>query len=132
MGLLVYCCMLSHVHFILRSANEQSSELLRDVTAYFQKVIEAIENSSQESRKEWLLWMFKKVRKKNPTISNYQFWQYHNKPIELCSEKVIKRKIDYMHNNPVLSSFVTNTIDWKYSNTRNYQGDKKVLEINRI
>ena len=116
MELYCYCFMPSHIHFIFRSTNEQPSELLRDFKRHTsKKVLEAIENNPQESRKEWLLWMFKRAGKKNATTSKYQFWQHHNKPIELWSEKVIKQKITYIHNNPIASGFVTNAEDWKYS-----------------
>jgi len=50
-------------------------------------------------------------------------------PIELWTDKVIKQKIDYIHNNPVVSGFVTNAIDWKYSSARNFQDDHTILEI---
>lgn len=135
-----YCFMPSHVHFIFRSANEQPSELLRDFKRHTsKKIIEAIENTPQESRREWLLWMpvlsavevFARAGKKNATTRKYQFWQQHNKPIELWSDKVIKQKIDYIHNNPVESGFVTSAIDWKYSSARNFQDDDTVLEIDK-
>lgn len=130
MELYCYCFMPSHVHFIFRSAKDQPSELLRDFKRYTsKKLIEVIENNPQESRKEWLLWMFKRAGEKNATTSKYQFWQQHNKPIALWSEKVIKQKIDYIHNNPVATGFVTNPIDWKYSSARNYQYDNTILEI---
>ena len=45
---------------------------------------------------------------------------------------MIKQKIDYIHNNPVESDFVTDPIDWKYSSARNYQDDATVLEIDTI
>ena len=123
----------SHVHFIFRSADEQPMELLRDFKRYTtKKVIEAIEGSLQESRKAWLLCMFERAGKKQGNIMKYQFWQHHNKPIELWSEKVIKQKINYIHNNPVVSGFVTNPIDWKYSSARNYQDDNTVLEIDNV
>src|SRR5690606_35917440 len=80
-------------------------------------------------RSQWLLWMFERAGKKNATTSKYQFWQHHNKPIELWSDSVIKQKIDYIHNNPVESGFVTHPINWKYSSARNYQHDSTVLEI---
>lgn len=128
-----YCFMPSHIHFIFRSSNEQPMELLRDFKRYTsKKVIEAIENNPQESRKEWLLWMFKRAGKKRGNISKHQFWQHHNKPIELWSEKVIKQKIDYIHNNPIESGFVTNAVDWKYSSARNYQDDNTILEIDSV
>ena len=133
MELYAYCFMPSHVHFIFRSANEQPSELLRDFKRYTaKKIIEAIENNPQESRKEWLLWMFERAGKKNAGTSKNQFWQHHNKPIELWSEKVIKQKIDYIHNNPIEAGFVTNVTDWKYSSARNYQDDNTILEIDSI
>jgi len=93
------------------------------------KVIEAIENNPQESRKEWLLWMMKRAGKKQGNITNYQFWQHNNKPIELWSTEVIKQKIDYIHSNPIESGFVTNPVDWKYSSARNFQGDHTILQI---
>jgi len=133
MELYAYCFMPSHIHLIFRSSIEQPSELLRDFKRHTaNKILEAIENNPQESRKEWLLWMFERAGKKNATTSKYQFWQHHNKPIELWSEKVIKQKIDYIHNNPIESGFVTNAIDWKYSSARNYQDDNTVLEIDSV
>ena len=73
--------------------------------------------------------MLERAGSKKSNVKKYQFWQQHNKPIELWSEKVIQQKIDYIHNNPVESGFVTNAVDWKYSSARNYQDDQTVLEI---
>lgn len=133
MELYAYCFMPSHVHFIFRSSKNEPSELLRDFKRHTsKKVVETIENNPQESRKEWLLWMFERAGKKNATTSKHQFWQHHNKPIELWSENLIKQKIDYIHNNPIESGFVTNPIDWKYSSARNFQDDNTVLEIDSV
>jgi len=130
MELYAYCFMPSHVHFIFRSSKEQPMELLRDFKRYTSNmIIKTIENNPKESRKEWLLWMFERAGKKQSNVNKYQFWQHHNKPIELWSEKVIKQKIDYIHDNPVKSGFVVDPIDWKYSSARNYQDDFTVLEI---
>ena len=110
--------------------NDQPSELLRDFKKHTAKrIILEIEENPQESRKKWLLWMFKRAGTKNATTSNYQFWQQHNKPIELWSTKVIKQKIDYIHQNPVVNGFVVDPEDWKYSSARNYQDDTTILEI---
>ncbi|MEP1488495.1 MAG: transposase [Algibacter sp.] len=133
MELYAYCFMPSHIHFVFRSANEDPSGLIRDFKKYTSKaILEAIENNPQESRKEWLLWMFEHAGKKHGNVSKYQFWQHHNKPIELWSEAVIKQKINYIHNNPVVNGFVINAIDWKYSSARNFQDDHTVLEIDDV
>ena len=130
MELYAYCFMPNHVHLLFRSANEDPSGLIRDFIKHTsKKVMEAIENNAQESRKEWLLWMFRRAGNKNATTTKSQFWQQHNRPIELWSEKVIKQKIDYIHNNPIESGFVCNAEDWKYSSARNFQDDFTVLEI---
>ena len=120
----------SHVHLIFRSDKEAPSGLLRDFKGFTaRKLIKAIEENPQESRKEWLLWMMKRAGQKTSNVTNMQFWQQHNKPIELWSGKVIKQKIEYIHNNPVVQGFVTDPIHWKYSSARNYSEDNTVLKI---
>ena len=130
MEVYAYCFMTNHMHLVFRSALEDPSGLIRDFKGYTaKKLINAIEENPQESRKEWLLWMMERAGKKNATVSKRQFWQQHNKPIELWSDKVIQQKIDYIHNNPVEAGFVTDPVDWKYSSARNYQDDQTVLQI---
>lgn len=128
-----YCFMPSHVHLIFRSSKKEPSELLRDFKRHTsKKVLEAIENNPQESRKEWLLWMFERAGKKNATTNKRQFWQHHNKPIELWSEKVIKQKTGYIHNNLIVSGFVLKSIEWKYSSARSFAVNHTILEIDEV
>ena len=128
--LFAYCFMPNHIHMIFRSLNEDPQGLLRDFKKHTAKrSIEAIANNLQESRKEWLLWMFEPAGKSKNNISKFQFWQHHNQPIELWSNKVIKQKINYIHSNPVKNGFVTEASHWKYSSARNFQDDNTVLEI---
>ena len=128
-----YCIMPSHVHLIFRSAEADPSGLIRDFKGFTsRKMLKTIEENAQESRKEWMLWMFEKAGKKNSNVKNRQFWQQNNKPIELWSLNVFEQKLNYIHNNPVISGFVTNPIDWKYSSARNYgNNDDTILEIDK-
>lgn len=128
-----YCIMPSHIHLIFRSAEADPSGLIRDFKGFTsRKMLKTIEENTQESRKEWMLWMFEKAAKKNSNVKNRQFWQQNNKPIELWSLKVFEQKLNYIHNNPVVSGFVTNPIDWKYSSARNYaSNDDTILEIDK-
>ena len=134
MEVFAYCFMPSHVHLIFRDNQENPSALLRDFKKFTaKKIIASIQENPQESRKEWLLWMMEQAAKKKGNIAQYQFWQHHNKPVELWSPKVIKQKIDYIHNNPVVSGFVINPVDCKYSSARNIADDPDVaLEIDPI
>jgi hypothetical protein len=107
--------------------------LLRDFKKYTAgKLLQTIREHPQESRRTWMMDMFQKAGRQNKHTTRYQFWQHNNKPIELWSMKVIKQKINYVHNNPVASGFVTDPVDWKYSSARNFQGDHNVMEIDEI
>jgi putative transposase len=76
--------------------------------------------------------MMERAGRKKNNVGKRQFWQHHNKPIELWSTAVIKQKLDYIHNNPVESGFVTRPEDWKYSSARNIQDDQTVLKIDEM
>ncbi|GAA0871566.1 hypothetical protein GCM10009117_07120 [Gangjinia marincola] len=94
MEVYAYCFMLSHVHLIFRSGDENPSGLLRDFKGFTsKKIVEAIEHNPKESRKEWMLNMMSEAGQKKATVKNRQFWQQHNHPIELWSESVIQQKI---------------------------------------
>ena len=126
-----YCVMPSHIHLIFRSSNNNPSGLIRDVKGFTsKKMINLIRDNTQESRKEWLLWMLERAGKKNSNLTKYQFWQQNNHPIEIWTLKVFEQKLNYVHQNPVQTGFVTDPIDYKYSSARNYgNDDQTVLEI---
>lgn len=131
MELYGYCIMPSHIHLIFRSGFGDPSGFMRDFKGFTSRtLLKAIEGNPQESRKEWMLWMFERAGKKNSNVKEKQFWQQNNHPIEIWSLKVFEQKLNYIHNNPIVTGFVTNAIDWKYSSARNYSNhDHTVLEI---
>ena len=126
-----YCIMHSHVHLIFRSSHGDPSGLIRDFKGFTsRKIVKLVEENSEESRKEWMLWMFERAATKNSNVTKRQFWQQNNHPIEIWSLKVFEQKLNYIHNNPVESGFVVNAIDWKYSSAKNYgDNDHSILEI---
>ena len=125
-----YCIMPSHFHLIFRSSLGDPSGLIRDFKGFTsRKMLKIIEENPQESRREWMLWMFERAGKKNSNVKHRQFWQQNNKPIELWSPEVIGQKVDYIHNNPVESGFVLEPWHWKYSSAIDYSGGKGIIEI---
>jgi len=52
-----------------------------------------------------------------------------NRPIELWSNSVINRKIDYIHNNQVVEGLVFRAEDYIYSSAADYAGEKGLLEV---
>lgn len=130
MELYCWCIMPSHIHLIFRSKDNNPEMILGRFKEYTAKqLIKAISENIQESRKEWLLWMFKRAAVKSSNNSNYQFWQHHNKPIELWSAAVIEQKADYIHNNPVEAGFVEEPMHWKYSSAIDYADGKGLINI---
>ena len=120
----------SHIHLIY-SAKENNPEIIlgRFKEHTSKQLIKAISENILESRKEWLLWMFKRAGAKSSKVTNYQFWQHNNKPIELWSAEVIQQKADYLHDNPVVAGFVEQAHYWKYSSAIDYSGGKGLIDI---
>jgi len=50
--------------------------------------------------------MMEKAGKENGNNNDWQFWQQHNKPIQMLSIEMFHKTLDYMHNNPVEAGFV--------------------------
>ncbi|MCO5231482.1 MAG: transposase [Chitinophagales bacterium] len=134
MIIFAYCIMPSHVHLIFRSSNEDPSGLIRDFKGFTsKKLLKAIAENNQESRREWMMEKFTIAGAKNSNVKKYQFWQQNNHPIEIWSNHVFEQKLKYIHENPVKSGFVAESYEWKYSSARNYINEKETyLEIDII
>jgi REP element-mobilizing transposase RayT len=82
LGVYAWCIMSSHVHLIIGSTGAKMEDILRDLKRHTSKaLLKAITEHAQESRKEWMLWMFERAGKRNPNNTKNQFWQQHNQPI---------------------------------------------------
>ena len=129
MEIFAWCIMTSHVHLIFKCTKQKPAELIRDFKSYTAKeLLVLIKEHPQESRKEWLLKAFKKAAISNSNNTQNQFWQQHNQPIELWSNKVIEQKVAYIHNNPVAAGFVEKEEDWKYSSAKDFCNEKGLVK----
>lgn len=129
-GLLIHgwCLMSNHVHMVVSAKNEDISEILRDFKKFTSKqIVKAIAENRGESRREWMLQIFRKHGEENSRNSMYQFWQQDNHPEELFSKEFTWQKMNYMHNNPVEAGLVDKPEQYRYSSARDYVGCKKGL-----
>lgn len=127
-GMLVfgYCMMPSHIHLIIGTKQEKLSNIVRDLKAFTSRQIrKQIENNNRESRREWIMWMFKRAGLRNERNTDWQFWQQHNHPIELNNYEIALQRLNYIHNNPVVAGFVDNAADWLHSSAGDYFGTRK-------
>jgi REP element-mobilizing transposase RayT len=111
-----YCIMPSHVHMIAEVQHGKLTAVMRDFKSYTaKKLIDLIQQHLQESRREWLLYMFEYYGKYNRHNSQYQFWIQNNHPIDLVSSQFIAQKVAYIQENPVKAGFVNESQNWIYS-----------------
>ena len=131
-GLEIYawCIMPSHVHMIIGSTQDKLEDIVRDMKKHTSSELKTtIKNHPQESRREWMIWMMERAGKKNGNNKDLQFWQQHNKPLEITGQEMFDEKLAYIHQNPVQAGFVTKEEDWKYSSARDFCGMSGLVSL---
>ena len=134
-GLILYswCIMPSHVHLIFGSLENEPGKILGNLKTFTSKVLQKeIYERYDESRKEWMLGMFRRAGLRNSNIQGMQLWQQDSHPIELWSFEVLKQKMEYVHMNPVLAGFVKEPHYWKHSSAIDYNGGKGLLTLHKV
>ena len=95
-GLEVYgwVIMSNHVHLIIGSTGMKMEDVLRDLKRVSsRRIIKAIGNNPEESRKQWMLCLMEEAGKKNSNNSKFQFWQQDNHPIELANIAMMEQRL---------------------------------------
>jgi REP element-mobilizing transposase RayT len=129
-----WCLMTNHIHLVISAKKGFSlSDILRDFKKYTAKaIIKDIEINKKESRRSWMLWMFKKAGRENSNNQTYQFWRQDNRPIEITSNKFYNQKMEYIHYNPVKEGFCFKPEDYPYSSALWYKEKKGLLIMDEI
>ncbi len=134
-----YCIMHSHIHLMCKATKGFIlSDVMRDFKKYTsKKIIQTIKDEpdpsdselAKQSRREWLLAYFEKVCEHLKRDQSYKVWQdgYHAEIIE--TNRFIKQKVNYIHNNPVKDKVVTLPEDYYFSSARNYAGLENELDV---
>ena len=76
-GLVTYgwCIMSNHVYLIISAKENNVSDVLGNFKKFTsKKIVAAIQSNPSESRKEWMIKIFKEAGQQNSRNSNYQFW----------------------------------------------------------
>jgi hypothetical protein len=105
-------------------------DVLRDFKKFTsKKIINAIQENQQESRKEWLLNRFHFRAANDKKIKEFKFWQEDNHIEQINTYDFFKQKLEYIHLNPVKQEFVVRPEDYFYSSARNYSGLNGLLNV---
>ena len=136
-GLLVhtYCIMPNHLHLIISAVVNNLSNIIRDFKKFTSaKILKTIEQNSKESRRNWMLWIFRKAglnNGRNKLIPAWpdgqEFWQQDNHPIECSTEERLATRMNYLQENPVIAGFVWIAEDYRYSSAIDYYTTGKGL-----
>lgn len=111
----------SHIHMIIGIKKDKLEDIVRDMKKHSSMILKAtIKNNIYESRKEWMIWLMERAGRKNSNNKDFQFWQQHNKPLEIKGQEMFDKMIDYIHQNPVAAGFVISPEYWKYSIARDF------------
>lgn len=132
-GLLLYAwvIMSNHVHLIAAAKEGHAlPDILRDLKKYTaSQLLKAIAGNDRESRKDWMLPIFAKAGAANPNNTHYQFWRQDNRPIQLFSAEVLRQKLNYLHENPVVEGYVEHAEDYVYSSAAAMAGKPSLLTL---
>ena len=131
-GLEIYAwvIMSNHIHILAKSNTGQLSSTIRDFKKFTSKAfIQYISDGSDESRKEWMLRLFRHAAKRQNKTGEFQVWSHENHAIETTSNAFIESKVEYIHNNPVRAGIVSKPEDYMYSSAPAYAGYEGLIDI---
>ncbi len=129
-----WCLMSNHIHMIVgREEKNMIEEIIRDFKKYTSvHICRAIEKNPKESRRKWMLEIFRDEAINSKKHQKYCFWQNSYHPIELSYTRIMDQKLNYTHDNPVKAGIVECAEDYLYSSARNYVGMKGLIEVDLI
>ena len=108
-----YVIMTNHIHIIARQHQGQLNKVLGHFKSFTAKeILRAIEENPKESRKDWMLHVFKYHAKYKESYDEYNFWQNSNHATELFTMEVLHQKVNYIYNNPVRAGYVEEPRHW--------------------
>lgn len=128
LSLHAWVIMTNHVHLIISSKSTRLEDLVRDMKKFTSKqIIHAIQENPEESRKDWMLNLFRFTGSGNKNNKEFQFWKQDYHPVELTTNDMLGQRLQYLHENPVRSGLVWEAWHYKYSSAIDYYTTEKGL-----
>ena len=128
-GLKVHAFVLldNHAHLIVSGAD--LSKIFKEFKSY--TATQLIKKITFDDR-QWLLNQLSYWKKRYKTDSIHQVWQEGVHPQMIVSEKMLRQKIEYIHNNPVKTGLVAQPEHWVYSSASNYFLGQGIFNVELI
>jgi REP element-mobilizing transposase RayT len=103
-----YVIMSNHIHLLASAeeGNEDMSSIIRDFKKHTSKQLIKMIKEIPESRRDWLLELFKKFGEEDTDRSGYKVWQSGSHPTLLWTLKHMWTNLGYIHQNPAKAGYV--------------------------
>jgi REP element-mobilizing transposase RayT len=119
-----YVILENHMHFI-STANQHGHRIQQFKSYTARKIIDLLEGRNASL----ILRQLAFYKRKDKTQSDYQLWQEGTHPEEMADERMLRQRLDYIHNNPVERGYVDEAEHWRYSSARNYAGEEGLISV---
>jgi putative transposase len=129
--LFAFVIMSNHIHLLAQSETGDLGDIIRDFKNHTSKKFLEVVNDNIESRSDWMKIVFEYHGKFKNKQSN-QIWTHENHAENIFSDKFIKQKINYIHENPIRAGIVEKPEDYLYSSARNYADLGGVIDVIRM
>lgn len=111
-----YALLPSHLHMIIRRKHGLLSDVLRDFKSFAaKKLLDAIAGNDRESRREWMMKLFRDHGRRSAQNTELMFWQKTNHPELIQTPAFYLQKAQYIRNNPVVMGLVTEAEHYAWS-----------------
>lgn len=120
-----YVVMENHLHLIT-SAENLSKEIGHFKSFTARSIVDWLKE--EKSQSYWLE-RLAKAKLAHKTGQRFQVWQEGSHPQMICSEEMLRQKVEYIHNNPVKRGYVDDPAHWRYSSYRDYMGGTGRLQV---
>ena len=122
-GLVIYgwCIISNHVHLIISAKENNVSDVLGNFKKFTsKKIVASILANPVESRKEWMIKIFKEAGELNSRNASYQFWKQDNEPKIIYTPEFAVQKLEYIHNNPIDAGIIEKAEEYIFSSAMDY------------
>ncbi len=125
-GLKIYAYVIleNHIHLIA-----QSERIDRDIARFKSHTSRLLIEFLVENGVKTILDQLAFYKSAHKYDRTYQFWQEGVHPEWIQSMEMMRQKVEYIHQNPVVRGYVDRPEDWRYSSARNYLGLEGLLRV---
>ena len=124
-----FVIMSNHIHVIWTAKNNNLSDIIRDFKTHTSNTFIKVMQEVLESRRGWLLHMFKYYARGTNANKVFKIWTNDNHPEEIFTQDFFYQKLKYIHENPVRVGLVKKETDHIYSSASNYAGLESIIPI---